>query len=595
MCGIIACRTSGPAIEYLRIALRRLEYRGYDSVGVAVRTNDGGVERLRAVGRVDALDRRLSERTGAELDGVGIGHTRWATHGSATEDNAHPHVDCFGEISLVHNGIIENADRLRHALLISGHRFASDVDSEVLCHLIEDQRRMCGDLFEAVEAALVALQGSWAIAVLEHCTGRLVVAADHSPLLVASTRHGQFATSDIAAIADWTDEFRVLEDGDVVELGFTERWRNHELNTAPRAASRCLLRQGVVELNGYSDYMAKEIDEQPEVVARVLDEVAPAVASGALWRDLYLESFDRVHVIGCGTSLNAGQVLGNLVRRIGGLPVTSCVGSEDGDSILEPRTLRLAISQSGETADVLHAVESHGITAAPLLAVTNNAHSTLTRRADAVVLCNAGTEIGVAATKTFVCQVVAGSAVMISAMVALRRLSTASAQCLVDELLRLPDQLAAAITTSKCIVPQLADGMTSESGVVFLARSTGLPYAAEGALKLKELTYRWAELCPAGELKHGPLALIDNGTPVIIIDSGDPKLATCVAEVRARGGRAITIGPADALVPLADDPQLPWGPLTSVVPLQILARTLALALARDVDKPRNLAKSVTVE
>src|SRR5690242_5410500 len=292
MCGIIACRTSGPAIEYLRIALRRLEYRGYDSVGLAVRTNDGGIARLRTVGRIDALDRQLSERTGAELDGVGIGHTRWATHGSVTENNAHPHCDCSGEISVVHNGIIENADRLRQALLISGHRFASDVDSEVLCHLIEDQRRMCGDLFEAVEAALVAVQGSWAIAVLEHGTGRLVVAADHSPLLVASTRHGKFATSDIAAIADWADDFRVLEDGDVVELGLTERWRNHELNTAPRATSRCRLRQGVVELNGYSDYMAKEIDEQPEVVARLLDEVAPTVASGALWRELYLEPFE---------------------------------------------------------------------------------------------------------------------------------------------------------------------------------------------------------------------------------------------------------------------------------------------------------------
>jgi glucosamine--fructose-6-phosphate aminotransferase (isomerizing) len=595
MCGIIACRTSEPAIDYLRVALRRLEYRGYDSVGVAVRTTDGGIARLRTIGRIDALDRQVSEWTGPTLDGVGIGHTRWATHGVVTESNAHPHADCTGQLSLVHNGIIENADTLRNSLAAAGHRFASDVDSEVLCHLIEDQLRLHEDLFEAVERALVQVEGSWALAVLEHATGRLVVAANHSPLLVARTGHGEFATSDVAAVADWVDEFRVLEDGDVVDLSGTDRWRNRGNSATPGIMTRCTWSSPDVGMNGYSDHMAKEIDEQPEAIARVLDELGDGIADGSLWASLDLMSFDRLHVIGCGTSLNAGRVIAGLVRRVGGIPVVTSVASEVGDEIVEPHTLRLAISQSGETADVLRVARSRGNVTPTLLALTNNFHSTLARRADAVVTCQAGPEIGVAATKTFVCQIVAGVAVMISALVAGRRISAMAAARLVEGLRRLPDQLAASNTVAKCLVPQLAEELVDASGVVFIARGTGLPYAAEGALKLKELAYLWTEQCPAGELKHGPLALITAGTPVVVVDNADRKLATNIAEIRARGGRVISIGSTGSTVPVVESPGAPWGPIETAVPLQILARTLALALGRDVDKPRNLAKSVTVE
>jgi glucosamine--fructose-6-phosphate aminotransferase (isomerizing) len=275
--------------------------------------------------------------------------------------------------------------------------------------------------------------------------------------------------------------------------------------------------------------------------------------------------------------------------------VTLSVGSEASEEILEARTLRLAISQSGETADVLQAIESQTMVEPPLLALTNNSHSTLARRADAVVTCAAGPEIGVAATKTFVCQIIAGVAVMISALVATKRLSAMSATRLVDDLRRLPDQLAASGTVAKCVVPQIAEELTAASGFIFIARGSGLPYAAEGALKLKELTYRWAEHYPAGELKHGPLALISTGTPVVVVDNADPKLATNVAEVQARGGHIISIGSAGSTVPVTGSLVAPWGPLESTIPLQILARTLALALGHDVDKPRNLAKSVTVE
>jgi glutamine---fructose-6-phosphate transaminase (isomerizing) len=593
VCGIIACRTHAPAVDYLLIGLRRLEYRGYDSVGVAVRTVDGDVVRLRTVGRIGALSEVVDRWTGAELDGVGIGHTRWATHGSVTEGNAHPHADCSGRISLVHNGIIENADKLRHALTTSGHRFASSVDSEVLCHLIEDQLEISGDLLDAVQAALIPLEGSWAMAVLDEYTGRMVVAANRSPLLVARTGHGVFAASDITAVADWVDEFRVLQDGDVVELT-SEEGSTQDTGTGAPVMARCLWRGGDADLNGYVDYMAKEIDEQPAAAARVLDELAAGIVDGTLWSDLGLPTFDRVQVIGCGTSLNAGHVIGNLVRRLGGLPVHLTVASEAADDVVEPHSLCLAISQSGETADVLQALAARH-SDDPVLALTNNSYSSLARRADAFVSCSAGPEIGVAATKTFVCQVIAGASLMISALVASGRLSSAAASTLVDDLRRMPDRLMHAATVAKCVIPPITEQLSTATGFIFIARGAGVPYAAEGALKLKELTYRWAEHYPAGELKHGPLALVGGGTPVIVIDNGDAKLAANVAEVTARGGRIVNIGRAGSAVPVLEDSLAPWGPLESVIPLQIFARTLGLALGWDVDKPRNLAKSVTVE
>lgn len=594
MCGIIACRTHAPAIDYLLSGLRRLEYRGYDSAGVAVRTTTGDVARFRTVGQVDALNRSVAGWTGAQLDGVGIGHTRWATHGPATEGNAHPHADCMGRITLVHNGIIENADQLRHALTLSGHRFTSSVDSEVLCHLIEDQLDISGDLLDAVQAALTPLDGSWALAVLEKRTGRVVVAARRSPLLIAHSPHGAFATSDIAAVTDWVDAFDVVEDGEVLELTTS----GQPARTGRRSAegvARCVWRSHDVELNGYVDHMAKEIDEQPAAAARVLDELGHGVADGSLWRELGSARFDRLQVIGCGTSLNAGQVIANLMRQVGGVPVRVTVASEAAGEAAEAGTACLAISQSGETADVLRALTSlePGV---PVLAITNNSHSTLARHAAGFVDCSAGPEIGVAATKTFVCQVIGGAAVALSALVDTGRISQSTAGRLVDELRRLPDRLAAAATVAKCLIPPIAEEVSAHSGFVFISKGNGLPYAAEGALKLKELTYRWTECCPAGELKHGPLALIGDGTPVVVVDNGDPKLTSSVAEVTARGGRIISVGNTEgSTIPLPTDLNAPWGPLESVLPLQILARTIGLVLGCDVDKPRNLAKSVTVD
>lgn len=585
MCGILACRTNESAIGYLTTGLRRLEYRGYDSVGVAVHTGGGDVTRLRAVGQVDQLEALVRQWAGPRFDGVGIGHTRWATHGQVTTENAHPHVDCSGRISLVHNGIIENADELRAELIDAGHRFATLVDSEVLCHLIEDARCSRSDLRGAVQDALAQVRGTWAIAVIEHGTCDVVVAASGSPMLLAHSALGDFATSDIAAVADWVDTYRVLDDGDVVALS----------DERSSASIRCEWRGSDVDLGGYPDFTAKEIEEQPEAAARVIDRLGGAIASGDLWRELGLPHVTRLHVIGCGTSLNAGNVIADFVRGVAGIPTTSSVGSEVRDEFAEPGRLCLVMSQSGETADILTALDHGASGGAPLLAVTNNVHSSLARRADAVLACMAGPERGVAATKTFVCQVIAGVAVMISGLVAGGRISASAARQMSDDLMGLPDRLAHAISSCRGSVTTVAEEHRSADGFVFIARGTGIPYAAEGALKLKELTYRWTEHCPAGELKHGPLALVDFGTPVVVVDNGDPKLACNIAEVLARGGDVISIGSSEACFPVLEFPVSPWGPLESVVPMQMLARSLALVLGRDVDKPRNLAKSVTVE
>jgi glucosamine--fructose-6-phosphate aminotransferase (isomerizing) len=342
----------------------------------------------------------------------------------------------------------------------------------------------------------------------------------------------------------------------------------------------CAWRAETVQLGGYRDFMAKEIDQQPQIAAQVLDELGPGIADGTVWTSLGLPPLHRVHMVACGTSLHAGQVIGGLLRRVGAIPVTLSVASE--------------------TADVLRAVEGFSATSGtPLLALTNNPHSTLARCADAVLGCGAGPEIAVAATKTFISQVLTGVSVALSGLVACGRLDVTQARALVAELSGLLDRLAAATNTANHLLPTLSAKLTQASGFLFLARGSGLPYAAEGALKLKELTYRWAQSYPAGELKHGPLALVEAGTPVVVVDDGDPRLPGNLAEVQARGARVISIGGPGCAVPVipprvtAGPP--PWAPWRQVVPLQVLARTLALALGCDVDKPRNLAKSVTVE
>jgi len=609
VCGIIAARVADDATPYLLDGLERLEYRGYDSAGIAVRTSTGGTETIRSVSRVGDLRTLVAARSGDPFTGIGIGHTRWATHGAVRETNAHPHADCSGRISVVHNGIIENADLLREQLSAQGHVFVSEVDSEVITHLVERALAVDPDLMLAVQIATAQLEGSWAIVVLDARDGRMVVAADRSPLVVARAARGDFVASDIGAIATWAETFVALRDGDVVELGESWTWSSRGEVVAVPFATPSPFAAEALELGDHTDHMAKEIEEQPAVVAEILDRIAGRAVDGSMWRGLGLAPFERVAVVACGTSLNAGQVIATALRGLGGVPTDTVVASEADQAVLTPGTLVVAISQSGETADVLRALDRFA-DRYQVLALTNNLHSSLARRADAVLDCHAGPEIGVAATKTFTAQVVVGVSAMISALVASGRIDRSRALALVGDMQRLPGLLAGAAEASLDRIPLLVSSVRDASGFLFLGRGAGLPFAAEGALKLKELSYRWAEAYPAGELKHGPLALVTDGTPVVVVDNGEHKIQANVAEVRARGGFVITIGGAGADVPalgrdagrllsrrtdVTDQGMSLWGPLESVVPLQMLARELALQLGCDVDKPRNLAKSVTVE
>lgn len=609
MCGIIAARVADDATPYLLDGLERLEYRGYDSAGIAVRTSTGGTETIRSVSRVGDLRTLVAARSGDPFTGVGIGHTRWATHGAVREANAHPHADCSGRISVVHNGIVENADVLRQQLSAQGHVFASEVDSEVITHLVERALAVDPDLMLAVQIATAQLEGSWAIVVLDARDGRMVVAADRSPLVVARAARGDFVASDIGAIATWAETFVALRDGDVVELGESWTWSSRGEMVPVPFASPSPFAAEALDLGDHTDHMAKEIEEQPAVVAEILDRVAGRAVDGSMWAGLGLAPFERVAVVACGTSLNAGQVIATALRGLGGVPTDTVVASEADQAVLTPGTLVVAISQSGETADVLRALDRFA-DRHQVLALTNNLHSSLARRADAVLDCHAGPEIGVAATKTFTAQVVVGVSAMISALVASSRIDRSRALALVGDMQRLPGLLAGAAEASADRIPLLVSSVRDASGFLFLGRGAGLPFAAEGALKLKELSYRWAEAYPAGELKHGPLALVTDGTPVVVVDNGEHKIQANVAEVRARGGFVITIGGVGADVPalgrdagrllsrrtaVTDQGMSLWGPLESVVPLQMLARELALQLGCDVDKPRNLAKSVTVE
>lgn len=602
MCGIVACLTRLPAAPYLVEALARMEYRGYDSAGIAVRSPEGAISTVRTIDRVDSLVDRIPELSTARESLAGIGHTRWATHGGVTVANAHPHTDCHRRIAIAHNGIIQNAATLREELICTGHHFDSDVDSEVIAHLVEDGISEHG-LHTAVEIAVTRLEGSWAIVVLDAFSGSMVAAANHSPLIIARSSYGHFVASDISAIAPWIDSFQVLEDGDVVQLSTRSRWRHRGSPILARDLHFSIVQPNELSQGSHADFMSKEIEEQPEVASRIIDALGNEMFRGDLWRSLNIPDFRRVAILGCGTSLNAGRALGGLLGRLGGVPHQAIVASEAADTVIDGDTLLIALSQSGETADLLRALDAFQPNGVPVLAITNNAYSALGRRADAVIPCLAGQEVGVAATKTFTAQVLTGACVALSALVATGRLDELEVGELAEDLKRVPELLAQALEASQRTVPAIVARHASATGYVFLGRGAGTVYADEGALKLKELTYRWAESLPAGELKHGPLALIEAGTPVIVVDSTDDRLAANVAEVEARGGSVIRIGGEGSSIPALGSqgtpnkiPGIDWcGPIESVVALQIFARELALTLGRDVDKPRNLAKSVTVE
>lgn len=599
MCGITAFR--GPsAATHAQVALARLEYRGYDSAGIAARRPDGTAMHVRTLDGVAALADAVEPDTDATT--AAIGHTRWATHGGVSERIAHPLEDCGGRLYVVHNGIVENAGDLRERLRSAGHRLATDVDTEVIVHLLEEAVSVGMDLGAALADAATHLVGSWAVVALDTRTGALAGTAHGSPLILADGGDGVYLASDVGAVAPFVSAFRVLEDDDVVDIDAGgAHWHRSGGSERPRGLWPVPDIALLASSGQHNDHMGNEIDEQPVVARRVLDALAPSVRDGVLWDRLGLPSLDgidRVAVLGCGTSLHAGRALAGVFARVGHMPTRALTASEAAHEVWEPRTLVVAMSQSGETADVLRALDGLPSGHGTVLALTNNAASSLARRSDAVIDCLAGPEIGVAATKTFVAQVLTGACVALSGLSGSGRADAAALDADLTALAATPDALSGALHAWRDRAAELAGDLVTASGFLFLGRGAGLVYAAEGALKLKELSYRWAEHHPAGELKHGPLALVDAGTPVFVVDDGDPRLDVDIAEVQARGGRVIRVGER-ALRVGGLSLHLPrtgpsWGPLETVVPLQLFARELALRLQRNVDKPRNLAKSVTV-
>jgi glucosamine--fructose-6-phosphate aminotransferase (isomerizing) len=594
----VACRGRATASDFLVSALRRLEYRGYDSAGIAVTGAGRDVLQVtRAVGRVGVLEARVAAAESVSGLDTGVGHTRWATHGGVSEANAHPHRDCRNGVAVVHNGIIDNAADLRDELGCRGHHLASDVDTEVVAHLVEESLAAGLDLPAAVRAAAQRLRGTWALAVVRAGSAEVVLTSHRSPLVVGSGPDGHVAASDTTALAGTVGAVSVLRDDDLVVLGETVTWFDADgSEVPPRPSVRLEWAAEDVERGAYEDFMEKEIAEQSSVVARLLERQLPGIADGSLWHGLALPVPDRLRFVACGTSLHASQVLARTFGALAGVPAETVVASEFDELVAagpDDGVLTVAVSQSGETTDVLHALEG---VPGPVLGITNRPHSSLARRSDAVLEVGAAPEIGVAATKTFTTQVVAGAMLALSFSAATGAMSCRDVAREGLRLGGLPGRLDAAHAIAFPVAVALAEELAEARSFFFVSRGGGLPYAAEGALKLKEITYRSAEAIPAGEFKHGPIALIEPGTPVLLLESGDPaRLAGGAAELASRGARVIRIGSGcDDTFPVLAGPAPAWGPLEAVLAFQHLARCLAVTLGRDADKPRNLAKSVTV-
>ena len=608
MCGIVGAVARRNVVPILLEGLKRLEYRGYDSAGVAV--INGTLQRLRSAGRVAELAALAGQQ---KLSGnTGIAHTRWATHGVPSERNAHPHVS--GGIAVVHNGIIENHDAIRVRLQAAGYQFTSDTDTEVIAHLVHAWLKDSGDLFAATRAAVAELQGTYAIAVVaEHEPQRLVVARMGAPLLLGVGEGENFAASDASALLQVTRKMIYLEEGDVVDIkpgGFEIR------DAAGKAVERKVhvseLTAGAVELGPYRHYMQKEIFEQPGAVANTLEMVANAQSiSPQLFgaeAEAMLRQTESVLILACGTSYHAGVVARYWIEAIAGLSCNVEIASEYRyrASVPNPRALVVTISQSGETADTIAALNhAKSLGHAYCLTICNVPESALVRLSDLRFLTRAGPEIGVASTKAFTTQLAA--LVLLTLVLAkLRgRLTAERERELIQALRHLPVALSRVLQVEP-LIKRWATRFAEREHALFLGRGIHYPIAMEGALKLKEISYIHAEAYPAGELKHGPLALVDSDMPVVAIAPNDAllgKLKSNMQEVRARGGELYVLADQDAHIEPSDGVQVITltdhagilSPILHTIPLQLLAYHTALARGNDVDKPRNLAKSVTVE
>ena len=613
MCGIVGYVGDKNAVGIIVEGLKKLEYRGYDSAGVAVIGAAGVLEVRRAAGRMKVLEGILRERPVA--GSLGIGHTRWATHGRPSDENAHPHTDCGGSLVVVHNGILENYLEIKERLAAEGHVFKSQTDTEVLAHLIEHHLKSAGRLERAVKRALNEVRGSYAVGVVATAAPDRLVCAKHGAgsVVIGLGKGEMFVASDIPAILGHTRDVVILEDGEVAVVTAA----GVELSTladepVQRDPVRILWDPIMAEKGGYRHFMLKEMYEQPRAIADTFrGRVAPETGN-VLLPDVNLDpstvkSIQRVVFVACGTASYASLLGRSMIERLAGLPAEVDLGSEFRyrDAIVGPETLVIAVSQSGETADTLGAVKAARLKGCPILAITNVVGSALAREATGTLYMHAGPEIGVASTKAFSTMVVASYLVGLW-LGRLRGVLTAEdVRKRIQDLVEIPRLVEQTLELDNKIAA-LARHLSSARDFLYLGRGLQYPIALEGALKLKELSYIHAEGYAGGEMKHGPIALIEDGFPVVALvprDASYERMLGNIEEVRAREGQVIAVvQTGDKLVaskcqhvievpPAADL----LAPLITVVPLQLLAYHIAVRRGCDVDQPRNLAKSVTVE
>ncbi len=607
MCGIVGYVGPDEALPIVLEGLRRLEYRGYDSAGVALL--DGDLAVVKKAGKLGELERELGER-GAPPGALGIGHTRWATHGEPSDRNAHPHVDCTGRIAVIHNGIIENFHRLRAELEKRGHQLASETDTEVVAHLIEEHG---GPLPDAVRAAVARLEGAYAlVAASADDPGVIVGVKVSSPLVVGLGEGEAIVASDIPAVLQRTRTVVPVNEGEVVEVR-ADGVRLTDLDGNVREREPFTVDWDVTraQKGGYDDFMLKEIHEQPAairdtLVGRLRDHGLLSLDELHVDADV-LREVDKVFVVACGTAFHSGLVAKYAIEHWTRLPVEIEIASEFRyrDPVLGPDTLTLAVSQSGETIDTLEAARHARRQGSRVIAVTNTVGSSLAREADGVLYTHAGPEIGVAATKTFATQMVAQHLTALYLAQVRGAAFPDEIEAVVREMRALPPKVERALALEDQVATIAAE-YADVRDVLFIGRHTGYPAALEGALKLKEISYIHAEGYPAGELKHGPIALVEPGVPVVAVATEChvyPKMLSNIQEVRARGADVIAVATegdreivehAKHVIFVPHTPEL-LSPVVVSVPLQLLAYHIAKRRGCDVDQPRNLAKSVTVE
>jgi glucosamine--fructose-6-phosphate aminotransferase (isomerizing) len=611
MCGIVGAVADRDIVPVLIEGLRRLEYRGYDSAGVAVLTGPGTIKRLRTVGKVRKLEDALA--ADPTHGGVGIAHTRWATHGVPSERNAHPHISRDG-IAIVHNGIIENHDELRAEAQREGYEFTSETDTEVIAHRIHHHLKVTGDLFKALRATVAELEGAYALAVVSQAEpDRIVIARQGCPVVIGLGEHENFVASDVAALLPVTRSFIFLEEGDVCEIRRESvRILDRDGNNARRDVKQSELSADAAEKGEFPHYMLKEIHEQPRAVAQTLAE---RVAGGKLLEAAFgpaaqavFARTEAVRIVACGTSFHAGLVAKYFIEQICRLPCWVEIASEYRyrNPVVPKNTLFVSVSQSGETADTLaalHLAKHAGYLSQ--LAICNVPESSLVRESELVMLTRAGPEIGVASTKAFTTQL-AALGMLVVALAKFHNADAERERGLVQKLLGIPSLIESTLALDGTI-RELAQRFADKQHALFLGRGAMYPLALEGALKLKEISYIHAEAYPAGELKHGPLALVDKDMPVIAVAPNNDlleKLKSNLQEVRARGGELYVFAdpesgfePSDGVHVIEMPRHVSYfqAPAVYTVPLQLLAYHCATLKGTDVDQPRNLAKSVTVE